>query len=109
MEFPLWNPISIHENVGSIPGLTLWIRGSIIAASCVVSLRCSSDPVWLWLWHRPAATTPIQPLAWELPCAAFVALKRKRKKTVRDHLKGDLLLEVEIIELEGDPEAINRV
>jgi len=28
------------------------------------------------LWHRPAATAPIQPLAWELPYAAGAALKR---------------------------------
>ena len=25
-----------------------------------------SDPTSLWLWYRPAAATPIQPLAWEL-------------------------------------------
>ena len=26
--------------------------------SCGVGCRCSSDPVLLWLWHRPAATAP---------------------------------------------------
>ena len=31
-----------------------------------------------WLWSRPAATAPIQPLAWERPCA--VALKRQKTK-----------------------------
>ena len=36
--------------------------------------------MWLWLWCRPAAAAPIQPLAWKLPCAAGVALKRKKKK-----------------------------
>ena len=30
----------------------------------------------LWLWHGPAATAPIGPLAWELPYAMGVALKR---------------------------------
>ena len=34
----------------------------------------------LWLWYRPAAIAPIQPLAWELPYAAGAALKRKEKK-----------------------------
>ena len=34
----------------------------------------------LWLWCRPAAVAPIQPLAWELPYASGKALKRKRKK-----------------------------
>ena len=36
--------------------------------------------LWLWLWHRPAAAAPILPLAWELPLATPVALKRKKKK-----------------------------
>ena len=41
--------------------------------------RCSSDPVLLWLWCRPAAVAPIRPLAWELPYATGVALKSKNK------------------------------
>ena len=36
--------------------------------------------VLLWLWRRPAAAVPVQPLAWELPYAAGAALKRKKKK-----------------------------
>ena len=32
----------------------------------------------LWLWHRPAAAALIQLLAWELPYAAGVAIKRKK-------------------------------
>ena len=42
--------------------------------------RHSLDPVWLWLWRRPAVASPIQPLAWELPHAMDVALKRPEKK-----------------------------
>ena len=34
----------------------------------------------MWLWCRPAATDPIQPLPWELPYASGVVLKRKEKK-----------------------------
>ena len=34
----------------------------------------------LWLWHRPVAVAPIQPLAWELSCAAHAALKKGKKK-----------------------------
>jgi len=30
------------------------------------------------LWHRPAATAPIELLAWELPYAVGVALKSKK-------------------------------
>ena len=34
----------------------------------------------LWLWHRPAAAAPIQPLVWVLPYVTGAALKRERKK-----------------------------
>ena len=33
----------------------------------------------LWLWGRPAVAAWIQPLAWELPYVAGVALKRKEE------------------------------
>ena len=36
------------------------------------------DPALLWLWCRLAAAAPIGPLAWELPYAMSVALKRKK-------------------------------
>jgi len=50
--------------------------------SCGVGRRCGSDPELLWLWHRPVATAPIRPLAWEPPYAAGVALgKAKRPLT----------------------------
>ena len=54
-----------------------------VAVSYGVDHRCGSDPELLWLWHRLAAVAPIQPLAWELPYAAGVALKRQKnnKKT----------------------------
>ena len=47
---------------------------------CRVGCRCSSDS--MWLWSRPAAAAPICPLAWELPYATGVALKKKKKKFV---------------------------
>ena len=40
----------------------------------------SSDLALLWLWHRLAAATLIQPLAWELPFAAGAALNSKKNK-----------------------------
>ena len=66
------NLTSIHENVGSIPG---------IAMSCGVGHRCGSEPLWLWLWRRLAAAALIQPLVWEPPYAMGVALKKKAKQT----------------------------
>ena len=41
-----------------------------------VDHRHGLDPALLWLWHRPAAVAPIQPLAWELLYATGVALKK---------------------------------
>ena len=48
--------------------------------TCCVGHRCNSDPELLWLWCRPAAAAPIQPLAWELPHVAGMALKRQTEK-----------------------------
>ena len=45
-----------------------------------VGYRLGSDPVLLWLWHRPAATAPIRPLAWQSPYASGTALKSGKKK-----------------------------
>ncbi len=40
----------------------------------------------LWLWHRPVATAPIRPLAWEPAYAAGaaqeIAKKDKKKKKI---------------------------
>ena len=46
-----------------------------------VGLRCNLDLMLLWLWCRPAAAAPIQPLSRELPYAAYAALKKKKIKT----------------------------
>ena len=48
--------------------------------SCGVGGRPGSDLVLLWLWHRLAATAPIQPQAWEPPYTVGMAIKRQKKK-----------------------------
>ena len=79
-------PISIHADEGSVAGLD---QGLKIWPSCGVGGRLSLDPELLWLWCRSAATAWIGLLAWELPHAAGVALKRQKEKgeTGKDSLK----------------------
>ena len=44
-----------------------------------VGLRRGSDLALRWLWHRPAATALIRPLAFEPPYAVGSALKKKKR------------------------------
>ena len=79
---------SIHEDLGSIPGLAsglsiwhcheLWYRSQMWLGSGL-----------LWLWGRPAAVALIQPLAWEPPYATPAALKsgKKKNKNKKTHKK----------------------
>ena len=63
----LVNPTRNYGVAGSIPGLAQWVK----------------DLALLWLWCRPAATSPIRPLAWEPPYALGAAqkmAKRQKKK-----------------------------
>ena len=46
-----------------------------------------SDPELLWLWHRPAATAPVRPLAWELPYAAGSSPRKGKKKKEKEKKK----------------------
>ena len=60
-------------------------RESSFAMNRGVGCIHGSDPMllwlWLWLWHRSAAVAVIRPLAWEVPYATSVSIKRKKKVT----------------------------
>ena len=71
--------------------------GSCVALGYGAGYKRGSDPEWLWLWHRLAATAPIRPLAGEYPYAMGVALKRQKDKkkqktkktnTISDDING---------------------
>ena len=74
------------RSLASLSGLTVW-------HCCELWCRCGSDLALLWLWHRPAATTPIRPLAWELPYAVGVALKKTREKEKVIKVMQDIKIE----------------
>ena len=63
--------------------------------SCGVGHRHSSDVALLWLWCRPAAIAPLQPLAWDPPYAAGVALKKTKNKQTKNPTK--ILFEEKLI------------
>ena len=67
----LANLTSIHDDEGSIPQPR-------VAVGCDVGCRCGLDPALLWLWHRPAATVPTGPLAWDPPHAMGAASKASK-------------------------------
>ena len=55
---------------------------------------CSSDLALLCLWHRPAVTAPIRPLAWETPYAMGTDLKEdKRQKKKKKKKKKDAVVD----------------
>ena len=60
--------------------------------TCGVGPRRYSDLTLLWLWCRPVATAPIQPLAWESPYAASAALKRHKKKEKKERFNINFYL-----------------
>ena len=86
------NLTSVHEDAGSI------LDHLAVAMSCGVGSRSCSDPTLLWLWYRPAAATPIRPLAWELPHAVGEALKSQKKKKKKERERESKIQEITDLE-----------
>ena len=60
--------------------------------SCGVDHRPGSDLALVWLWCRPAAVAPIQPLAWEPPYAALQPWGKKKKKELAIRILTKILI-----------------
>ena len=71
--------------------------------SCCKGLRRCSDLALLW--HRPAATAPIRPLAWE-PLYAVGIGPRKDKKTKRQQQQQQQKKGLKLIKLETKKEKL---
>ena len=52
-----------------------------------VGRRHASDLALLWLWCKPAATAPIQPLAWAPPHAVGAALEKTERQKKKEKKK----------------------
>ena len=74
------NLTRIHEDAGSIPGLTS-LSGLRIwrCHELWCSLQTQLDLALLWPWCRLAVIAPIWPLTWEPPYAASAALKKQKQ------------------------------
>ena len=124
VEFPLWLSglrtwiVSMRMLVQSLAPLRVVCS---VATGCGVFHRGNSDLVWLWLWCGSAAAAPVWSLAWQLPYAVGVVLRRRKIEVIRvgkscDYIKshGDVypkwenwmaceLYSIKLFQLQKDP------
>ena len=76
--------------------------------NCGVGHRHGSDVALLWLWHRPVATVPTGPLAWETPYAMGEVLKEKRPpKKLKTIMRSQEKLQNSFAETKAELKALN--
>ena len=71
--------------------------------SCGIGHRHGLDLALLWVWQRPAAAAQNQLLAWELPYASGVTLKRRKKKKKKKERKQKVKGEKMVFPQTPDP------
>ena len=67
--------------------------------NCSVGCRQGSDLALLWLGCRLVATALIWPLAWEVPCATGVALKRSINQSINQTILAQIWSETSALRL----------
>ena len=88
--YKLLVPIMVQRERIRLGTMRLWVPSLVQLSGLRIQhcgelwcrCRCSSDPVLLWLWHRPAAIAPIRPRAWGSSICHRCGPEKTKKKNL---------------------------